>query len=502
MSSSPTKDDTAKMSSSPTKDATAKMSSSPTKDATAKMSSSPTKDATAIMSSSPTKDATAKMSSSPTKDDTVKMSSSPTKDDTAKMSSSPTKDATAKMSSSPTKDATAKMSSSPAKDATAKMSSSPTKDATAKMSSSPTKDATAKMSSSPAKDATAKMSSSPTKDADYNEFMKYRLTEDQLVHNNYVRPHPDDANKFILNGDEVENQLISEHRCFRCKMHFKMWPNGETILKPYARQCIYHPKKFDKAKKSYPCCGKTSKDASGCRTLNFHVHNDNIHCGYFYDAPLYYDPYPVLFETTRKWDSRERLNVVGLDCEMVFTTGGFEVAKVTLVDRQQNTLLDEYVRPYNAVLDYNTEYSGITEDKISINNPETKCLRDIRTLLRDHIHDQTIVVGHSLECDLKALRIIHSLIVDTAVTFINAGQKPKLKDLSEQFLGEKIQTGPGGHCSQEDAIAPMKVMLKHIQLSRNQAVTRQEALIRQGVVTRQEALIRQEVVTRQGVVTR
>lgn len=70
------------------------------------------------------------------------------------------------------------------------------------------------------------------------------------------------------------------------------------------------------------------------------------------------------------------------------------------------------------------------------------------------ITPHTILLGHSLECDLNALRIRHPLCVDTALLFKHprgAPYKPALKWLANKWLGREIQNQAGGHDSAEDA---------------------------------------------------
>ena len=66
----------------------------------------------------------------------------------------------------------------------------------------------------------------------------------------------------------------------------------------------------------------------------------------------------------------------------------------------------------------------------------------------------TILIGHSLECDLTALKIRHSLCIDTALIYKHprgGPYKPALKWLAQKWLGREIQSGEGGHDSAEDA---------------------------------------------------
>lgn len=54
--------------------------------------------------------------------------------------------------------------------------------------------------------------------------------------------------------------------------------------------------------------------------------------------------------------------LLAMDCEMVTTKEGLELARVTIVDSGREVLIDELVVPTNEILDYNTKYSGITEE--------------------------------------------------------------------------------------------------------------------------------------------
>lgn len=59
-------------------------------------------------------------------------------------------------------------------------------------------------------------------------------------------------------------------------------------------------------------------------------------------------------ETRHISDHTPRL--IAVDCEMVTTEFGMELAKVTLIDEQYVVLYDSYVKPSNAVMNYNTRY--------------------------------------------------------------------------------------------------------------------------------------------------
>ncbi|KAJ9627321.1 hypothetical protein H2203_003783 [Taxawa tesnikishii (nom. ined.)] len=147
--------------------------------------------------------------------------------------------------------------------------------------------------------------------------------------------------------------------------------------------------------------------------------------------------------------------VIVIDCEMVTTTvDKFSLARVSLIDWDGNVILDELVRPPGSVKDYLTQYSGITKEML---DPVTTTLSDIHQKLSEILTPQTILAGHSLDSDLKALKMSYPFIIDTALLYPHPKgppQKSSLKWLSQKYLSREIQNrGPKGHDSVEDALA-------------------------------------------------
>ena len=145
--------------------------------------------------------------------------------------------------------------------------------------------------------------------------------------------------------------------------------------------------------------------------------------------------------------------ILGLDCEMCMTgEKEFSLTRITILDWHGNAILDEFVKPDKPIIDYVTKYSGITEEM----------LRDVKTTLRDVqqkllkiMHPRTILVGHSLESDTKAMQLSHPFIVDTSLLFPHPRGPPlksSLKFLASKYLVRTIQNNDvAGHDSIEDA---------------------------------------------------
>ena len=95
--------------------------------------------------------------------------------------------------------------------------------------------------------------------------------------------------------------------------------------------------------------------------------------------------------------------VYALDCEMCYTTEGPELTRVTVISSDCKTVYETLVMPDNPILDHNTRFSGITEEDLL--NVKTT-IRDVQAVLLSKFSDKTILIGHSFDSDLRALRVI------------------------------------------------------------------------------------------------
>jgi RNA exonuclease 1 len=106
--------------------------------------------------------------------------------------------------------------------------------------------------------------------------------------------------------------------------------------------------------------------------------------------------------------------VIAIDCEMCETTDPVtgqketnslvRVSALNALDQQQ-VLVDELVSPIFPISDARTRIHGITEEQLST---VKYTLRHIQAILLNIIDQQTIIIGHALHHDLKALHLHHS----------------------------------------------------------------------------------------------
>ena len=148
-----------------------------------------------------------------------------------------------------------------------------------------------------------------------------------------------------------------------------------------------------------------------------------------------------------------------IDCEMVSTIEDNligDAARVSIVDEQGECLYDTFVKPYTAVTDYRTKYSGITKELLS---GVTTTLADVQQKMKQLIPENAILVGQSLENDFHSLKLFHPYVIDTALLFTNNSKcKPKLRALAQHLLKSSIQTSDKGHSSIEDALTCMRLV--------------------------------------------
>ena len=155
---------------------------------------------------------------------------------------------------------------------------------------------------------------------------------------------------------------------------------------------------------SWDCCRQKKATVSGCANESQH---DKVARYCFLDKAK------VVGTVDKRWDNHVG-KVFALDCEMVNTTRGKELAWVTMLDFNGNICYDTLVKPHAFVVDYNTVYSAVTEDMLQ---GVTTRLEDVQRNLLGRLASDNILIGHSIDADLRALRLEHRMVRQFFLSF-------------------------------------------------------------------------------------
>ncbi|CAN9500319.1 unnamed protein product [Ophioblennius macclurei] len=289
----------------------------------------------------------------------------------------------------------------------------------------------------------------------YRKLKSYLMTEEQLLEHGYPRVSPEAPGRAIINvtGKKVASDPFTKI-CCRCGAEYKINVNGNCVRK---EECCYHwgrlrPQKVAGGwERMYSCCS-AAVGVPGCQISQQHVQDGRKES---------LDGYVSTFSKPLPIDGNA--GMFALDCEMCYTKQGLELTRVTVINAELKVIYDTFVKPDSKVVDYNTRFSGVTKEDLE---DTTVNLRDVQAVLLSMFSAESILVGHSLESDLVALKLIHSTVVDTAIVFphrLGLPYKRALKNLMADHLKRIIQDDVGGHDSSEDASACMELMIWKIK---------------------------------------
>ncbi|KAG4261754.1 hypothetical protein FPRO03_11223 [Fusarium proliferatum] len=175
-------------------------------------------------------------------------------------------------------------------------------------------------------------------------------------------------------------------------------------------------------------------------------------------------PHPSSLEPKRK--------AVALDCEMAgVRSGASEVISICVIDFfTGEVLVNSLVKPHEPIIDWRTKIHGIRPATLAIAVSQGQVLRGwqaAREELFKHINTETIIVGQSLQQDLKRLRVSHEKIFDTAILTAEAvfgtgapfERRWSLQSLCAELLRLRIRQDSNTHNASEDALAAREVAL-------------------------------------------
>ncbi|XP_045517833.1 RNA exonuclease 1 homolog [Pieris brassicae] len=281
----------------------------------------------------------------------------------------------------------------------------------------------------------------------YSNIKKWILTEEQLQLNGFPRTHSSgDKGRAIIYGQNKQKPPKGSIRtCCRCKKEYTINKKGFPIIK---EECIYHPnnKYRVRGEVKYQCCSQDGS-SDGCCVAESHVYE-------YVD----FDNLKGFVKTFPPQREMENYGIYSLDCEMCYTTYGLDLTRVTVINTECKVIYETLVKPLHPIIDYNTRYSGITEQHMSQVNTT---LLEVQATLLSMFNSKTILIGHSLESDFKALKLIHDTVIDTSVLYPHKMGPPfkrALRNLSSEYLKKIIQNSVDGHDSAEDATVCMELL--------------------------------------------
>lgn len=227
----------------------------------------------------------------------------------------------------------------------------------------------------------------------------------------------------------------------------------------------------------YPWASK-SEDPKLLPALKLHCHDQGrlqeqgYHTGNSTSRKAIKSGFATFLATPARINGVARHKAIAVDCEMVGIAGGKdELALLCAVDLfSGEILIKSLVLPLVAVKDWRTKYSGVTAammNAASISGEALDGWPAARAKLFEFADADTILVGHSLNNDLKVLHISHNRVVDSCILVAEAvfgkrnrlGRQWGLKALSQDLLGATIQSSKKGHDCLEDTLASRELVL-------------------------------------------
>ncbi|KAK4448274.1 RNA exonuclease 3 [Podospora aff. communis PSN243] len=333
------------------------------------------------------------------------------------------------------------------------------------------------------------------------EMLKYLVTPiEKLAKHGYVPVAP--TTEEIAKARDGEEASQGWEECDRCKSRFQVFPGRkEDGSLTSGGHCQHHPGRLYSKERSvgqtgpserrYRCCDAPIGEP-GCERGLTHVFKVN--------APSRLAAL-IPFAETPPNEAVPKCQAVCFDCEMGYTSRGMELIRLTATRFPDGSeLLDVLVHPVGEILDLNSRYSGVLPEHIrdAVNvddvaearriikeHEEAEKARGIakergnagegrtmkkrmqivsspvvaRDLLFSLIAPDTPLIGHGLENDLNAMRMVHPTIIDTILLYPHSRGLPLrngLKVLARHHLNRDIQVeqaGVVGHDSGEDARA-------------------------------------------------
>ncbi|KAI9644423.1 hypothetical protein NHQ30_007780 [Ciborinia camelliae] len=210
-------------------------------------------------------------------------------------------------------------------------------------------------------------------------------------------------------------------------------------------------------KKFYTCC-HSQLGVLGCQTSPTHDFQPSLRSIRQQE-----------FQQTPAPSTESKFPAVVLDCEMAEVEGGYagELILFCAIDYITGAvILDQLVRPKQVIKNMRSSIHGVSTRTLDVAFSKGKALNgweEARSELWKYIDANTILVGHCLEYDLDALRIVHPRVVDSSILSKNevgCNRRWGLSRLCSQLLDLEIRKNKRGiHDCLEDVLATREVVL-------------------------------------------
>ena len=163
---------------------------------------------------------------------------------------------------------------------------------------------------------------------------------------------------------------------------------------------------------------------------------------------------------------------IAMDCEMCETTDPVTgekdykaLCRISIVDAETDeVLLDTLVKPAWPVTDHRARINGITKELLQ----DVKfTIQHAQEFMMALCSDQTVIMGHSVNNDLAAIRMEHYCVADSACLFKAVDSETAtlgLKDLAMHILGKSM---PDTHDSVNDTRVALRCLEYFIQKKGN-----------------------------------
>ncbi|KAF7915162.1 uncharacterized protein EAE98_011247 [Botrytis deweyae] len=262
------------------------------------------------------------------------------------------------------------------------------------------------------------------------------------------------ANNYITQPYN-KSDYVDSRKCKRC--------NVRELKVDYEKSCTFHPYKRNKwnVKKPYKCCriNGTEPDSHGCQTLPIHD----------FQFPLRSFRHQDFQQTPAASNEPKHLAVV-IDCEMAGVAGGGgggEPILLCAVDFVSGAvILNHLICPKERINDMRSSIHGISIHTLNEAVSRGQALdgwEEARSKLWELIDANTILIGHALENDLDALRMIHPRVVDSAILAkkeVGFNRTWGLSTMCSELLKLEIRKNKGAiHDCLEDVLATREVVI-------------------------------------------